>query len=106
MPCETPSRAGHDLLACPVCGGTCVHPVRVTCVSPGRARGAVTIDAHGVAIDPHREPIGRGVWIAVAFGCENGHLFERQFQFHKGSTVVDTVVDARSSPEWATIWRE
>ena len=106
MPTQAPSSAHDHVLACPVCGGLNVHPIRLSCVSPGQSHGVITIDSHGVAMDPLHEPIGRGVWIALAFACEDGHLFEQRLHFHKGSTTLEQVVDRRASPSWMTIWRD
>ncbi|HDZ21964.1 MAG TPA: hypothetical protein ENH78_11790 [Phycisphaerae bacterium] len=93
------------LLACPVCGGSNIHPVRLDCISPGQRNGCVTIDSNGVAIDPRYPPAGRGVRIELAFSCEDGHEFVYALQFHKGSTeVVSHTRDIHSSHE--TIWRD
>ncbi len=95
-------------LACPVCGDQHVHPVGIECRSPGKEKGLVTIDADGVAIDPHKEARGRGTEITLKFTCECGHAFEYVLLFHKGSTLVSrSMWEMTGKPDqWPdTIWR-
>lgn len=95
-------------LLCPVCGCDFVHPESLECGSPGRAKGLVRIDSRGLSIDPATEPCGRGVQIALAFACEDGHRFRYILSFHKGQTFavaafLPNLADA-TGPD--TIWRD
>ena len=76
------------VMACPVCGGEHTHPVRLTCRSPGTAKGLVVIDSDGLSIDPRVPPQDRGVSIELTFVCEQSHLFQYRLHFHKGNTFV------------------
>jgi len=98
---------GHDepVIACPVCGFDYVHPLSVICRSPGTERGEVTIDANGVAIDPHQPPNGRGTRITVSFAGECGHRFQYVLQFHKGQTLVSRSMSDAPNSDFDTIWR-
>ena len=100
---------GEPVLACPVCGFHCVHPVGLECISPGTRNGHVKIDSKGIHLDPEASPVGRGVMITLRFFGECGHAFNYTFHFHKGSTVFSQ--DARKLlnivEQWPnTIWRD
>ena len=100
------AHAGGRVLECPICGGENIHPVRLSCTSPGRREGMVSIDGSGVSIDPRHQPHGRGVRIELEFTCENnGHAFAYTLQFHKGATLLVTAL--RGERDWRpTIWRD
>lgn len=93
-----------EALTCPVCGDVNIHPVSVVCNSPGRAEGRVTIDEHGLAVDPRTPPVGRGVRIELAFSCESQHAFSQIFHFTKGATTLEVAIAERPDPR-TTIWR-
>lgn len=106
--CEWPWRTeftADDAVRCPVCDFEYCHPIRLTCISPGQRNGRVTIDAHGVAIDPRHPPADRGVRIGIEFACEHGHAFERSFHFSKGWTITCDEILGERPDDWATIWR-
>jgi hypothetical protein len=81
---EFPEMEWGRIVECPRCGdyGTS-HLVAVE-VSQGQERYVIKADG------PHRDMSGetglRGSSIRVVFDCENGHLFQIRFVFHKGST--------------------
>jgi len=94
---------GH--LLCPVCGFEYVHPIGVNVNPAGRGGGMVDITADGVAMTRVLAPDGRGVTVAIRYGCEDGHLFELRFHFHKGNTEV-SLKPVGTGREWKTIWRD
>ena len=102
-----PQRVCHGDVACPVCGFADVHPTAVTVTPAGYTGGELRVDADGVRVKASRGGHDRGVRVAMTFAGECGHVFSRQFQFHKGRTEVSTQRLADASPgQWRTIWRE
>lgn len=100
---------GEPVLACPVCGFYCVHPVALECRSPGTKKGHLKVDSNGIHLDPQLPPVGRGVMIAIRFVGECGHAFNYTFHFHKGSTAffLDVIQKAKGVVlEADTIWRD
>lgn len=97
------------MLVCPICGYDFIHPVGLVCFSAGSRNTRVRIDSKGVHQDPESGASGRGVRIVLEFLCENWHLFNYSFQFHKGQTTVECLarpeeVPLEKQPE--TIWRD
>ncbi len=55
------------------------------------------------------KPSGRGTCVTLAFWCEDGHTFERDYQFHKGGVYVADTPGASFSPEHDSVpelWRD
>ena len=93
-------------MLCPVCGFECVHPIRVDVTSPGTKNGKVTVDNHGVHLDPTTQTTERGCIIDMWFACESGHRFTYRFQFHKGHTLVELRGRLDQDSDFDTIWRD
>ena len=91
-------------LLCPICGGTYVRPVTITCTPPGADRGELVVNSNGIHLDPAVQPQGRGVFVALRFWCERGHAFTYALQFHKGETLVGKTTEAPVDSE-PVIWR-
>ena len=107
IPCVSSSTPGELILLCPNCGSNMIHPVAVDVVPAGKHGGSVTITADGFHVDKSREPIGRGVAIALSFVCEDGCAFKYELHFHKGSTSMNTHVLDSDEYQWGdTIWRD
>ena len=113
-PDRHPIRIDHKpinevVLICPVCGMDYVHPVGLTCHAAGARNTSLRVDAHGVSLDPHSAPMGRGVTITLECLCESGHRFDYRFHFHKGQTFLEADVSKKELPfeeQPKTIWRD
>jgi hypothetical protein len=94
----------NSRLKCPVCDFDCVHPEAVVV----NAGGVITIIEDQIPQITRGNPTGRGVSIWLHFACENGHRWTERYQFHKGSTFKELVIDEPYNPgEWPrTIWRD
>ena len=100
---------GEPVLACPVCGIYCVHPVGIECHSPGMPNGVLSVSAKGISLDPNPKPVDRGVKIILKFLCECGHEFDYEFRFHKGQTHVKSHISPMKLLQHDflnTIWRD
>ena len=100
---------GQPVLACPVCGCHCVHPVGLECRSPGMRNGILSVNSRGITLDPDYEPSDRGVKITLQFLCESGHRFDYILLFHKGSTLIDLLMSPLALPVEKhpdAIWRD
>jgi len=95
-----------DIVKCPVCGYECVHPEGVVV----NAGGAITIIESETPWTIYGEPTGRGVSIWLHFACEEGHRWTIRYQFHKGNTFKELVIDVPyNTTDWRgpkTIWRD
>jgi len=98
---------------CPVCGHEYVHPVALK-VEPVSDDTIVYINSGGIRtfVSSAAEMI-RGIRITTTFMCEEGHQWDEERAFHKGTTFqkihrgpdwVDPGVDPELMP--ATIWRD
>jgi hypothetical protein len=91
-------------LLCPICSGTYVRPVAITCTPPGANCGELIVDFNGVHLDPAVQPHDRGVLVTLRFWCERGHAFTYVMQFHKGETFVGKTMEVPHDVE-PVIWR-
>ena len=102
-------------LLCPVCGWENVHPVALK-AEPVSGDTVVYINAEGLRTFATNvaERI-RGIRITTTFLCEEGHTWDEERAFHKGSTSqtlrrgpdwVDPGVDPELMLMPTTIWRD
>ena len=107
------NRKDLTTIVCPVCGWECCHPVAVK-VEPVNGDTVVYINSEGLRTfaSTAAERI-RGIRITTTFLCEEGHTWDEERAFHKGSTSqtlrrgpdwVDAGVDPELMP--TTIWRD
>ena len=98
---------------CPVCGWENVHPVALK-AEPVNGDTVVYINSEGLRTFATNvaERI-RGIRITTTFVCEEGHQWDEERAFHKGTTSqkmhrgpdwVDPRVDPELMP--TTIWRD
>ena len=94
---------GKPMLACPVCGFTCVH---IGSVNVEQGHLSASIVAEGVATagsDRHKSH--RGSEVSIRFWCEAGHAWVWSFSFHKGSTMVRMFSESHEQDE-PELWRD
>jgi len=100
--------ADKAMLLCPVCHHENVHPIAVRVVPAGRAPWELLVTSAGLRLDPTIAPTGRGVVITLSFLCEEGHAFEYELAFRKGSSLIRREIGS-GSPNGVpadTIWRD
>lgn len=81
-----------------------MHPIKVAV----NAGGSITkVDRYGTRMESGR-PDGRGVKIVVTFACEENHVSEFSFHFHKGGTYVahEFTGEHDERDDWYVIWRD
>lgn len=76
------------IIECPYCKCEENHPIE-TEVYPIKNFINCKIDNSGLKVETtNKGKLQRGVSIIIKFWCEEGHIWEREFQFHKGSTEI------------------
>jgi hypothetical protein len=101
-------------ILCPVCGWECVHPVALK-AEPVSGDTIVYITSEGIRTIPSTAAQHiRGIRLTTTFLCEEGHQWDEERAFHKGTTFQkihrgpDSVWENFEHPEmWPqTIWRD
>lgn len=91
-------------LCCPVCRSVYVHPLGVV-VEQGQTRTEVRREST-TTLPTDRSQYARGSLIGLVFGCESGHDFQYEFEFHKGSTTLRLEAWARDPQQvLPELWR-
>ncbi len=93
-------------LVCPVCGFGYVSPVKAEIVSPGQKFGRITVDSHGIHLNPNHPPMGRGCVVFLGFQCESGHQLTYEFALKEGHTTTRLVARSLGDDRPEAIWRD
>jgi len=83
---------GMTVVACPICKFEYCNVVRAYVTQSAKA---TVVSRHETLVrhhdDIHPRGAGRGSTVTLCMQCENHHVFEVDFRFHKGMTEIVTV---------------
>ena len=99
---------GWNIEKCPECGFDYNHPISV--IVQKKDEEIKITDQKNIIINKEENKT-RGVQIKIMFKCEEGHLWIKTYQFHKGQTlyrnnVPDIQLTQFGLDQMKTIWRD